>query len=348
MALVFFDSFDYYATAQLPLKYSAVGVNAEIKAGLGRRGTASLELAASSLEWVQYNHTSATYIIGFAVKKTTTGSSGNYVLCRIVDGSTTQCSLRLSEAGVLDVVRGSSTAVTGGVAASAFPSQTDFHYVEWKVTISDSISANTCIVRVDGAEFINVAAGQSLRATANNQGTNIIFGSESVTGTVRQFDDLYICDGSGSKNNNFLGDIRVDVILPNGAGTYTDGTPSTGSDNWAMVDETLLSTTDYVSFAYSASPNLKDSYAFADLPALGGSLVLGVQVNAAAATSDSGATRDVAIFTKSASTEDTGASKTVATALNSVRELMEDDPDTSTAWTQSGVNAAEFGVKVTG
>jgi len=348
MALVFFDSFDYYATAQLPLKYAAVGSGAEIKAGLGRRSTASLELAAGLAEWVQYNHTSATYIIGFSVRKSAAGSTGSYVLCRILDGTTTQCSLRLTETGVLDVVRGSSTAVTGGVAASAFPSQTDAHYVEWKVTISDSISANSCVVRVDGAEFINVAAGQSLRASANNQGTNIRFGAESTTGTVRQFDDLYICDGTGSKNNNFLGDIRVDVIRPNGAGTYTDGTPSGAGANWEQVDETLLSTTDYVSFAYSASPNLKDSYAFADLPALGGSLVLGVQVNAAAATSDSGATRDVAVFTKSASTETTGTSKTVATALNSVRELMEDDPDTSTAWTQSGVNAAEFGVKVTG
>jgi len=348
MALVFFDSFDYYATAQLGIKYSGVGAGAAIVSAQGRRSTAALELAAGASEWVRFDHTSASYVIGFSVRNTLAGSTGNYILARIFDGATEQCSLRLSEAGVLDVVRGASTAVTGGVAASAFPLQTDAHYVEWKVTISDSISSNSCVVRVDGVEFINVDAGQSLRVSANNQGTGIQFGAAVNNATRRVFDDLYICDGSGSKNNNFLGDIRIDVIRPNGVGTYTDGTPSTGSDNWAMVDETLLSTTDYVSLAYSASPNLKDSYAFADLPALGGSLVLGVQVNAAAATSDSGATRDVAVFTKSASTEDTGTSKTVATALNSVRELMEDDPNTSTAWTQSGVNAAEFGVKVTG
>ena len=348
MALVFFDSFDYYSTAQLGIKYSQIGAGAEIVAGAGRRGTAALELSAGTAEWVRFDHTSSTYIIGFSLRRISTGLSSSYILARIMDGATTQCSLRLSDAGVLDVVRSTGTAVAGGVAANAFPTQTVSHYVEWKVTISDSISANTCVVRVDGVDFINVDAGESLRSTANNQGTAVRFGAEVLNATRRVFDDLYICDGSGSKNNNFLGDIRVDVIWPNGAGTYTDGTPSGAGANWEQVDETLLSTTDYVSLAYSASPNLKDSYAFADLPSLGGSLVLGVQVNAAAATSDSGATRDVAVFTKSSSTEVTGTSKTVATALNSVRELMEDDPDTSTAWTQSGVNAAEFGVKVTG
>jgi hypothetical protein len=110
-----------------------------------------------------------------------------------------------------------------------------------------------------------------------------------------------------------------------------------------MVDETLLSTTDYVSFDATE----KDSYAFADLPSLGGVLVLGVQVNAAAATSDSGATRDVGILTKSGSTVVTGPSKTISTPLNSIRQVLEDNPDTSTSWSQTTVNAAEFGVEVT-
>ncbi len=76
------------------------------------------------------------------------------------------------------------------------------------------------------------------------------------------FDDFYRGNDQGSVNNNFLGDIRIDVINPNGAGNYTDLTPSAGA-NYECVDETLLDSSDYVEGANVAE---KDSYSYESVP----------------------------------------------------------------------------------
>jgi len=346
MALLFLDGFDYYNSADFGKKWDNVGSTSIIDATNGRRGTQGFFSQAASTSWLEKNITSATYIIGFSIKQIAAGLSGNYFLCRIYDGATLQCSLRMTNTGVIDVVRGTLTALTNG-SYSSISNPSAEHYIEWKVTIGNSIAADSCVVKVDGVEVINVAAGQDTQASGNAQGTILRFGSSAANSTTRVFDDLYICDDSGSTNNNFLGDVRVDVIYPDGDGTYTEGDPSAGSSNWAMVDETLLSETDYVSLD-NGSPGEKDSYAFGSLPALGGNLVLGVQVNAAAATSDSGSNRDARVFTISSAATSAGASKTVGVTSTSIRSVFETDPNTSAQWSQSGVNAAEFGVEVTG
>ena len=51
----------------------------------------------------------------------------------------------------------------------------------------------------------------------------------TLIGTL-DIDDLYICDGTGSApHNTFLGDCRVDTLLPTADGTAQQWTPSTGT-----------------------------------------------------------------------------------------------------------------------
>jgi hypothetical protein len=86
--------------------------------------------------------------------------------------------------------------------------------------------------------------------------------------TSAWIDDLYVCDGSGSVNNDFLGECRVLTLLPSdGNGSNNDFDTSAGgspADHGAMVNDTTPNDdTDYVS---SSTVDHVDSWNY---PALG-------------------------------------------------------------------------------
>ncbi len=90
-----------------------------------------------------------------------------------------------------------------------------------------------------------------------------------------QIDDLYFADTEGTENNDFLGDIRIDTIHPNGAGNYSQLTPSAGN-NYECIDETGYSSSDYVE---GANAGEKDSYTYGSVPTdLDDTSIYGLQV----------------------------------------------------------------------
>ena len=157
-------------------------------------------------------------------------------------------------------------------------------------------------------------------------------------------DDFYMLDQSGSAPlNDFLGDCRIDTIYPSADGTYSDFTPSTGSTHYTLVDEATPNTTDYVS---SSTVGNRDSYQFQDIAALSAQTIYGVQVNAAIVKDDAGA-RSAATFVRSGSSNSDGAGVGLSTSQTYISQIFTTDPNTGAAWTESAVNAAQFGTVVT-
>jgi len=213
-----------------------------------------------------------------------------------------------------------------------------------KVTIADSIGANTCKVRANGVDIITVAAGQDLKNTANATASQVSLGHHGTSGgATPTYDDLYICDGTGGTNNDFLGDCRVDTLYPTSDGNYSQFTPSTGSSHFALVDETTPNTTDYND---GATVGDRDSYGMGNLAALTSQTVYGVQVNAAIVKDDAGA-KSAATFVRSSATDGDGAGVALGTSQAYVSQVFETNPNGSVAWTETTVNAMEAGVKVT-
>lgn len=158
------------------------------------------------------------------------------------------------------------------------------------------------------------------------------------------FEDLYICDGSGSINNDFLGDMRVDCYLPNGNGNSSQlvGSDSNSTDNYQLVDETSQNgDSDYVQ---SSTVNNKDTYAVADMSHTPAN-IFGTQLNMIAKKDDSG-TRSICSVCRSGGTDYDGDTQALGTTYVDYRQIRETDPATSSAWTRSNLNSAEFGVKV--
>jgi hypothetical protein len=156
------------------------------------------------------------------------------------------------------------------------------------------------------------------------------------------YDDFYICDATGTVNNGYLGDVRVDAIYPSGVGASAQFTPTGSATNWENVDD--ASPDDDTSYNASETAGHIDSFTFADLTALNAS-ILGVQANILARKDDAG-TRLLRAVARVGSTNYEGADLTLTDSYIDHRTIWNQNPATASAWTESDINAAEFGYKV--
>lgn len=157
-------------------------------------------------------------------------------------------------------------------------------------------------------------------------------------------DDIYILDTTGSKNNDFLGDIRVDSIYPNGAGNYTQLTPSAGN-NYECIDETNFDSSDYVE---GANAGEKDSYTYGSVPTdLDDLAIYGIQLrNQAIRTAESDNIK-IKGFLRNGSTDyEESTAQSLDDIYKSKSVIWEDDPSDSGDWTKAKINACEFGMEV--
>jgi len=221
MSLLFWDGFSHYATADVIKKWTTQNA-AIINVGSGRRGGNSLRSTGGTAHYVSKTIPATTnFVIGFAYMTSLISAGTGPKVVELFDSATTQCDLRVNGDGTLSVTR-NGTVLTGGTSSFAI-SAGAYYFIEWKVTIADSIAANSCKVRVNGVDWITVAAGQDTKNTANATANVVNFGTmNSFSGVpATDFADFYLCDQSGTTNNDFLGDIRVDTLYPNADGTYS-------------------------------------------------------------------------------------------------------------------------------
>jgi hypothetical protein len=339
MTLRFVDSFDHYATADLTKKWTSTLGTVEISAGNGRDGTACLRGSAAPNAtrtfYVQRTLAAqATWIVGVAFKPSNDGIE--HGIFTLLDGVTLHCDLRRNGDGTLKVTRNGTTLGTSVATISAG----SWYYVELKATISDA--AGVAVVRLNGAEILNLS-GVDTRNGGNASANVIRLGTTSAWASLAvqaDFDDLYICDAQGAANSDFLGDVRVEALLPSGAGNSAQWTPSAGA-NYACVDDTAPDgDTTYVA---SSTAGHKDTYALGDLVSTAGT-IFGVQTNLVGRKDDAGS-RTVRPVLRLSGTEATGATTGLSDSYLDILDIFETAPGGG-AWDMAGVNGAEAGVEL--
>lgn len=345
MALLFVDGFDHYATADLVKKWTAIGVSGyqSISPAAGRRGGGALYLVSSTSPggYVHRNvPPSSTLIVGFAYQFLERYYGSTLLVLR--EGALSHIHIGIDSQNTIYAAREQPKSTPTVLGTSPYVLQAgQWIYLEVRATVHDTNGAIT--VRVNGENVLNLSG-----IDTRNGGTGVIdqimLGyTDAWLGAAKGYwDDLYVCDTTGTINNDFLGDCRVDTLFPNADGTYTDLTPSTGTSHYALVDETAPNATDFNS---SGTVGARDSYAFQDLQALASQTVYGVQVNAALHKDDAGS-RSAAPFARSGTTNVDGAGVALSTSQTYVSQVFETKPGGG-AWTEANVNAAEFGVTVT-
>lgn len=357
MALLFVDSFDHYDTANLLNKWTTSGLSGTaaaltITSGAGRRSTSGFRSAVGNFViatgFIQkvLAPADATCVIGVAVSMPT-GLSGSlgYQLLSIRDGSSPQITLRVNPTMQLAVVRGASDGTVLGTTTATLAAGV-LTYVELKVTIHNS--AGTVEVRIGGATALTLS-GVDTQNTGAAQWGSVSLGQQdgvldSITGAAGKnvdFDDLYVCDGSGSAPwNTLLGDCRVDASLPTAAGASTGWTPSAGA-NWQCVDDAAPN--DDTDYNQSTAVGQIDSFVVPDAP---GGTIHGVQVVLTAKKLDAGGAT-IAPVVRIGSTDYVGSDLTPGTTYGFLRAVYPTSPATAAVWTTAEFNAAEFGYKKT-
>jgi len=339
MALRFMDGFDHYAAGDISKKWNATAGPIVIGPGNGRRGTNAYRTSGSAgtQYWIrQVFDAQSTWIVGCAFRCTAVPSSTTLILLW-QDGSTDQCGLNFNGAGTLSVNRGGTMI---GTTTNALSTNT-YYYIEWRLVINNT--TGQAEIRVNGTTWLNLT-GQDTQNTSNATATTLLFGNINTLNSLgnADFDDIYICDGTGSApHNTFLGDCRVDTLFPNAEGSTQQWTPSTAGTHYTLVDETAPNTTDYVS---SITPTQRELFGMQDLTVMTGT-IYGAQSCLAIIKGDSGS-RVVRNVVRSSSSDSLGSNTSLSTGQLYQLSIHATDPATSTAWTESGINNAQVGAEV--
>jgi hypothetical protein len=277
-----------------------------------------------------------TLIVGFAFKVDIFSSSG-FDMFSFTDAGSKQCSIKLNGDGTLSAVNGAGTVL--GTSSNAVSINT-WYFIEFKVLFHGS--TGTAELRVNGTNsgWLNLT-GKNTKNTSNTTANGIKWSTSNSQTTVIKLDDIYCCDTSGSVNNNFLGDFRIECLAVTGAGTTTQLTPSTGS-NYQNVDEGFENgDTDYNS---SSTAGQFDTYAMADLATTPANIYAVQEV--AIVRKDDGGTRTGSNALRSGSTNYFSTAINITSSYAAYTNIRETDPNTSAAWAGASVNALEAGYEI--
>lgn len=340
MSLKFIDGFGHYEDNLEMAKWETFSDTGSLTmaSGYGSQGDYGVRMSTSTADYAQTRSgvlgTISTVIVGCRLRFT--GFASGYVMA-FRDGTDTQFSIKIKSDGSIELYRGADATLLASSSTGVVSSGVWF-YFEIKVVFSQTVG--TVDVKVDGASVIS-DTGLDTCQTANASIDSFRFRGGPV---YMYMDDLYICDDSGSKNNDFLGDCRVHTLYPDADGNHSDFTPSTGSDHYAMVDDAQPTSVD-TDYNESSTVGHKDTYSM-DTYAEDGT-IYGIQVCSAVRNPDTG-TMTVRNLCRSGATptDNEGASLTLSQSDQMAIDVWEQEPTDTVDWTAAKINAAEFGIKV--
>ena len=331
MAFLFCEGFETINSSTYVGRWDSGGGNVTRSTGRFAQYSGLLQSGGALTKTLATNYT--TLIVGFAFKQDSYWTSNP--LLTLYDGTTAHVYLYTDASGHLVVKRGDGTTLDTSVLALPVNA---WRYIELKVTINNS--SGVAVLQVDNTNWLNLTS----QDTQNGGSAQINKIRIMATGFNQcYFDDLYIYDTSGSVNNDFAGDSRIETVWPSGAGDTTQMSASTGS-NYACVDEDLHDSDS--TYVYEPTAGDLDLYHFTNFATTG--TIRGVQVTAVMRKDDAG-TVEACIVNKVSSTVRDESDGMATMPLNSDYtfhpQVIENDPDTSAAWTFSALNGAQFGVK---
>jgi len=338
MALLYIDGFESYGTVNatqtdLASKYSLVsGTGISVVPGRNGNGLSFDSSVARALR--QIDTTNDTIIAGFAFYTNNLGSSTTYPFyfknATSFGVGITVCTSDGSIGAIRNSTALGSSANTGVITVNTW------HHIIIKTKCNNS--TGTVEIWVDGVKELDLSGVDTLEG-ANPAYHNAFQLRRGLNSGNYIFDDLYICDASGSTNNDSLGDKVVYTIRPDGDDT-TDWTANGGGNHYSEVDEAVFDGDDFITTNTTTD---QDIFTYADLSGTGN--IVGVQVTSDVKETAAGKSYQFKHIEKSTGNTVCSANIAVGTTDWDGRvTVFETDPD-GDSWTQSAVNATKFGIE---
>lgn len=343
MALNLLEGFDHYNSGGLA---SVKGWNTDVNNNLtqwaqsGRITGQAVKLTggAGSAQHVRKLLTAgATEVYsGFALNpQTLTGGTGSSIVYQLLTtAGAIVAQVGINAAGTVSVLNSASSGIATGTAVISAGSWCYIELHALAAGASGSIST-----------WVNGVA--DIAPTTTNIGSTAMGGvglnSRNNTMPVT-FDDIYLLDTTGSApDNTNLGDTHVETVLGTADGTNIQWTPSSGTTHFNLVNENPPDGD--LTYVSSSAVGQIDEYVFSPLSVLTGT-VFAIQTNMYA-RKDNASTRQIKANVRSGGTDyQPGALQTLSTSYVFYSDIIPTNPGTSSPWTVSGVNNAQFGVEL--
>lgn len=349
MSTIFQDSFDVYAvSADLNMKYLS---NAVLSITSGRYGGGGATFSSiNGTELVASLPTQPTSVwLGFAVMMNSSSVvegaimqfiSVNGVECCIQFDPVT-FSLKLYKLG--GNLSGSNML---GATANVPITPNTWHWIDVFLTLDAATGASQ--IWVDNVKYLDITGVQTVNQSGSNGNkiVSICWGSgmanNSVSVCAMTIDDIIVRDTLNSVNTTRIGDSRIMVNEVASDATPNNGTPSTGTDHFACVNEAQWSSSK--NLLLSNTSGQAEQFTINPLPNTP-TTIYDVQVVAVCQKTDGG-TAFAEVYVDSSSNEADGPSTAVKSTFGMNWAIFDKDPHGNIAWTYAAVNALQIGYKV--
>lgn len=361
MSLLMLEGFDWLdpahtgtmaeIQAQMQHKFGTLTLttygNGDIVAG--RHDGAAVQFATSNAQYMfsrslhdAETETSKAGVAGWAMKTGTTCIGHYLFVARRANqwNFNVRC---LSATGEVVLYRSSNTYVgTFGY----FLKPNSWYYFEVKWICKDSPNGEVYL-RINGEDIGNFTGLDTYYGNASQTGWDNVGWYNCYDNYDHIIDDIYVCNQSGSINNNWLGDVIVRTRKPNGDVSVAF-TRSGGLTNYENVDNVAVSDDwDDTSYVESGTSTQKDLYDYTNLETEDSSAgIVGASIESVCKVTDAssiGAKHKV----KSGATE---IGKTTQNFMwdeyGYMIDIQETDPNTGSAWTPTNFDATQFGIEI--
>lgn len=343
MALLKFDGFDGAAPADLAALFGYV-VGGSVGANTGRFASS---LNATALGWAGDNTTDyleipfgaskSQFVVGIAFQ-----AANNTAIQRVAtfrNGATESFNIVKDTNGRLNIRGGTSTSnlatgtqvLTGG----------QWYYIEVKFDYPGAGNP-TVTVRVNGSTDVTYTGSLNAQTAL----TLVRFGasfSTVICPVSMLLDDFYLLDFTGGQNNDFLGDVRVELVVPTSEYANDGFTANTGTTYEAVDEANQDGDTTYI---HGNADGDSIDFGVSELSNTP-TAIFGVAVQAVAKKTDVGVRSIRTRITSDGNTANGSDAPLTTSYTASAPQIVELDPDGNVAWTRAAVEAATIGVEVT-
>lgn len=317
------------SSADFLLKHGGASISGSFAIGAnGRNGGNSVRNTAGNFEPVNFDSAASGFAGGGF--RTPTLPTTNEIFS-VNDATVTHLTWNVLASGAIECRRGVNNGTLLGTSASGVITAASYQYLEFSWTINDATGAAE--VKVNGVSVLAVT-GVDTRNAGTAAATILRFW-HPVTNS--DWTDLYYNQAA------YWGDIRVEMLKPNGNGNSSQwvGSDGNSTDNYLLVDDqTPNDDTDYVT---DGTATHKDTYLMEDLVSTGGT-VQAVQPVVRHRKDDAGARSIVTVLRLSGTEADSGV-VTVNTTYGYARDCRTTKPGGG-AFSITDVNNTEAGQKV--
>jgi len=226
-----------------------------------------------------------------------------------------------------------------------------WYYIELRFLIDNTVGELE--LRVDGEVWFN-SGGFDTNAGGSDEIDNFQFrsghptGSGSVgSGLGYSLTDVQIIDPNVAGFQGFPFPAVIDILYPSAETAQIDFTPETGSDNSAMVDESPKHDYDSTHNEANVAADEDRFDTVGSVPYSAFGEVLAVQVVSIVKDTLDGGARTFRSVVFEGATKGNGTTVTLTESeWQAAQSIFEDNPDTSSPWTNTEVEAAEIGYEI--